>query len=116
MTVWSEEIDAILSVGRSLKPLGSVNWALNRLQALKALDELWKIKVPVLGGDAYRVENGQLLFDYAGWYCDQDPSESLGAFTNRSYREAREYIADYPTPDRLFVIVPSTGHQNLTRH
>jgi hypothetical protein len=115
MPLWSEAIDAVLSTGVSLAPIGSSNWALNRNDALAAVDKLYAMKVPILGGDVYRLENGDLIFDYGGWYSDQEASESSGAFVVRSWRETKTYIEEYPLKTALFVIVPGVG-ESFLRH
>jgi len=78
-------------------------------QALGVLDSLYAIKVSIFGGDVYRQENGELVFDYGGWYSEPQPGESSDAFLDRSFRETREYISSYPLGGRYFVIVPRIG-------
>jgi hypothetical protein len=113
MPFWSEAIDALLSKGMSLASIGSGNWALARDEALAAADQLYSMKVPILGGDVYRLEDGDLIFDYGGWHSDQKASESSGAFLMRSWRETKNYIEEYPLKAALFVIVPGVGESFL---
>jgi hypothetical protein len=115
MPVWSDAIDAVLSAGVSLAPIGSANWALSREDALAAVDKLYAMNVPILGGDVYRLENGDLIFEYGGWHSDQAVSESAGAFVARSWRETKTYIEEYPLKSALFVIVPGVG-ESFLRH
>lgn len=109
MPYWSDAIDAVLSGGIRLASIGSGNWALGRNQALEAADRLCAMKVPILGGDVYRREGDDLIFDYAGWSSTQEPSEIIDAFVTRSCLETKGYIEKYPLQMALFVIVPGLG-------
>lgn len=108
--VWSDRADAILSRGKSLAGIGVRNWALTREQALSALQEFEKARIPVLGGDVLKVGNAQPEHNYDGWHTDRTKDESKGAFLNRSLAAARDYIERYraSTPDSivLFALVP----------
>ena len=105
---WSNEVDSILSVGRSLEDAGICNWALNREDALVALAKLLEIGVAVLGGDVYLVKGAFVDSNYDNWYCDQSERESDSAFVERSITMARSYIVNYRALECsvLFAIVP----------
>jgi len=105
---WSSEIDAILSIGRSLEDVGVRNWALSRKDALAALTKLTEIDTAVLGGDVYSVSGGLVEANYDNWYCNRDEHEVDLAFVNRTIAVARNYIVNYQSPEGtvLFAIVP----------
>ena len=107
--IWSEEIDSILSVGRSLTNIGVRNWALGRQAALIGLEQLSAIGVAVLGGDVYAVSGENVESNYDNWYCNRNSGEADADFVERSITKARNYITDYQaaTGNVLFAIVPS---------
>jgi hypothetical protein len=107
--IWSVDVDSILSIGRSLENLGIRNWALERNDALAALQRLAEIEVPVLGGDVVVAKNGSLEISYDNWYCNRMREETDLAFLSRSIEVAREFILQYQAKSDvkyLFAIVP----------
>lgn len=106
---WPKEIVSILSVGRSLKDDGINNWGLTRNQALKAIDQLFNLKIPVLGGDLLKVINGRSNHTYDNWSCDQNDGESDADYLVRSKTEAMQFINIYVPESRedlLIELVP----------
>ncbi|MFC5473993.1 Imm40 family immunity protein [Paraherbaspirillum soli] len=103
------EIDSILSVGRSLENIGVRNWALEQEAALAALDQLSAIGVAVLGGDVYAVSGSNVESNYDNWYCNRESNETEIDFIKRSVAKAKSYIANYQITagSVLFAIVPS---------
>lgn len=109
-TVWSEEVDAILSVGIFLGRVGVRNWAIPHSNALAVLDRLAEIGVGVLGGDVYLEQEGAIELSYDNWYCTPEIGESDEDFVNRSISCARTYLANYraePPKVVFFAIVPN---------
>lgn len=106
--VWSDDVDSILSVGRYLEEVGVRNWALQREEALLAVERLRAINVAVLGGDVCSVKEGRVEANYDSWHCDRDRMESDIDFVERSAENARSYIVNYKAPmgSVLFAIVP----------
>ncbi|MBK3475711.1 hypothetical protein JJD66_06420 [Pseudomonas sp. MF6751] len=104
--IWSERIDAILNCGLLLESMGVQNWALRRDDALRVINELEALDVPILGGDVYQLGDGTVEHTYDNWYCDQEPDEPGSVFLRRSLVRARNYICSYPNSDSLFAIVP----------
>lgn len=106
--IWSSEIDLILSVGRNLESAGVRNWALERGDALSALQQLSIIGVAVLGGDTYSVAGPVVQPNYDSWYCNRDRGEPNADFVERSIAKAMDYIGKYQAPvgGVLFAIVP----------
>ena len=68
--VWTFEVDEILKVGHQLTDIGLHNWALPKPEALKALEKLATLEVPVLGGDVCQDIEGIIKPNYDSWYCD----------------------------------------------
>ena len=104
--IWSTEIDSILSVGFSANHLGIKNWVLDREKAIRAIAQLENLRIPVLGGDVFEIEDGKIYQTYDSWYCDQKYDENDSHFIKRSIIEARNYILKYPQKKMGFSIVP----------
>jgi len=105
------EIQSILATGQYLGPFGMNEWAFSRVVALQVIEALCAIKVPILGGDIYRVMNGRPCATGDSWFCSSRASESLDAFIVRSCNESMKYLEEYDitySDDTLIVIVP--GH------
>ena len=108
--VWSDSVDSILKIGKSLNEVGIDNWALSKIQALKVLDQFLESKISVLGGDVYENINGAIQSNYDSWCCEPLSNESKTDFINRSIKKARNYIEEYKTADSkniFFVFVPN---------
>ncbi len=104
---WSENIESILSIGICLKNVGVNNWALNKKQALYAVEELKKNGVPILGGDVYEKQYCKFIQNYDNWFCDKKEYEKDEDFLSRSIQIAFNYINSYNANDKTyFVIVP----------
>lgn len=104
--IWPVKIASILSSGILLVSCGVNNWAFNREEALSVICELEDIGVAILGGDVYRLINGELECTYDSWYCDEGVGESELEFVRRSASKARDYIRNYMVSDALFAVVP----------
>lgn len=104
--IWSEEVDSILSVGRSLEPLGIRNWALESNAALSALESLSDLGIGVLGGDVYVVDGGRVESNYDNWYCNKERGEPSTDFVSRSIFKAKSYIVGYQRKGVMFAFVP----------
>ena len=84
--------------------------ALNKLDALDALELYCWLEISVLGGDVLRIENDGSI-DYTGdsWHCDPREGENEKSYFLRSIDESQKYIKRYPFGDSasvLFDIVP----------
>ena len=105
---WSEEVKKILEGGISLSSFGINNWALNKDQAMLAIDEFERHKIPILGGDVYEMVDGYPEANYDNWHCDRNADEELEDFVVRSVDCARDYIESYSNPrgqEVYFVLV-----------
>lgn len=95
-TIWSKEVDSILSIGTSLIDQGINNWALSKSQALSALDALEAGDIPVLGGDLVRRSpSGRFESTYDSWHCDRLINEDRHAFVTRSVSVAKAWIQKF---------------------
>jgi hypothetical protein len=86
--------------------------ALNREDALSALELYFSLDIPVLGGDVlFLREDGILDYSHDGWYCDKYEGETEFHYLVRSINESREYLSHYhpsfiKEASLLFDIVP----------
>lgn len=103
-TIWSSKIDDILKNGHSLIRIGVNNWALEKSEALDALDKFAELQVPVLGGDVCELIDGVIQYNYDNWYCEQIQGEPRLDFTIRSIQKAKDYIESYNSKelDKIF--------------
>ena len=87
----------IESSGISLRELGIADIALNREDAIRAIDLLQASATPILGGDVYIMKPNRIEHAYANWHSDPIATETRAQFAERSCSEAKRYIADYPS-------------------
>lgn len=95
--------------GISLEPLGLLDIALERVDALHAISILQKALIPILGGDVYFKHGSGIEIAYANWHSDPKPGEESVHFVNRSCLETENYIKSFPLSDAhpIFVLVVS---------
>jgi hypothetical protein len=102
--VYSEEADAILSVGIWLGPEHR-NWALTKEQALAAIDRLRDANFILLGGDVLNEPEKNFSHAYDNWHFERSipplPSDPSSSALKASY-----YVRDYPVENAYFVLVP----------
>jgi hypothetical protein len=107
MNVAYEYAQLLKTRGVPLRELGIADIALERADALSAVELLQRASIPILGGDVYfRRQNG-IEMAYANWHSDPQPEEDRRLFAKRSGFEAAEYIRSFPASDAvpLFVLV-----------
>lgn len=80
---------------------GTLDWALSRGDALRALDILQKIGLSVLGGDVVLEKDNKFYYIFedqvqGSWSVDRLDDESFGHYLERSILESREYIEKHP--------------------
>ena len=86
--------------------------ALNKQDALCALDLYSDLNIPILGGDVlFLNDNGLIEYTYDSWYSIPLESESYSTFLFRSIEVSRNYIINYNNPfikasSILFDIIP----------
>jgi hypothetical protein len=98
----------LASTGMSLQQLGLEDIALQREDALTAVEILQQQSIPILGGDVYFVRDGRAEPAYANWHCDSRTDERPADYLSRSCQDARQYITAFPDRDGVtpvFVLV-----------
>lgn len=91
----------IQSCGISLQDIGIEDIALNREDAIFAIDLLRQSAIPILGGDVYIRNSGRIDHAYANWHSDPKANETRDQFAERSCLEARRYVSDYPLSEAV---------------
>lgn len=96
--------------GISLRALGISDVALNREDALIAIELLRTSAIPIFGGDVYFQRPHTIGLAYANWHSEAKPNESHSQFAERSCSEAKQYITNYPASDLIpaFALVLGT--------
>ena len=87
--------------GISLRELGIDDIALNREDAIGAIELLQTSAIPILGGDVYNQKANRIELAYANWHSEPTTTESRTQFAERSCIESKRYIADYPVSDAV---------------
>jgi hypothetical protein len=97
----------LLERGVPLNHLGLRDIALEKSQALAAIDLLQDASRSILGGDVYLKRGDRIEVGYANWHSDPKPGEGHENFVLRSCAETRKYIEGFPPCDAvpLFVFV-----------
>lgn len=93
-----------------LEDFGIMDIALNRQDALLAIDFLREDGILILGGDVFFQINNALELAYANWFTKQRGGEDLDAFIKRTCSETSNYIRDFPSKEGvtpLFALVVS---------
>ncbi|HHU26375.1 MAG TPA: hypothetical protein GXZ56_07130 [Bacteroidales bacterium] len=91
--------------GRDLKKIKGyseddvINRALDKREALEALELFYNLEIPVLGGDVFYVkDNDEIDWTNDNWYIDQLENETDVQFLKRSIEESRNYVNSYNNP------------------
>jgi hypothetical protein len=107
-SIWTHEINSILSVGYPMNGIGTNNWALAREDAINAIEKLGDIGVAILGGDVLCIEGENIRYSYDNWLCNRDDDESDFDFKNKSIAISKNHITNYKKSESgfLFAIVP----------
>lgn len=102
--VQSSEADRILSAGIWLGPEHR-NWALNKEQALIAIDRLRDAGIAVLGGDVLAGPEEKYRPTYDNWYFEPQDSVDDRKAVSSSALKASAYVRAYPLADVYFALV-----------
>jgi hypothetical protein len=108
MTPLEQYQHLLVTKGISLQLLGIRDIALERTDALSAVEFLRKASIPILGGDVYVKFHTSIELAYANWHSDPKPNEATNDYFSRSCDATEKYIKDYPEPTTgkpLFVLV-----------
>ena len=90
--------------------LGIREVALNRSDALAAVELLRKASIPILGGDVYFKGSRGIDSAYANWHSEPISGEDHDRFVSRSCLDTEKYIKGFPDSKNeiLFVLVTET--------
>jgi hypothetical protein len=83
--------------GVSLDALGLGDVALERDDALRAVELLKRASVPILGGDVYFKQASVIKLALANWHTDHRPAEDRDHFLARSWEDTIRYITGFPS-------------------
>ena len=80
----------------SLESIGVDGIAYTKSEALRIAEEYYNSNIPILGGDVYLFNNGNIKPTFDNWYCNRNNSETSYEYVVRSYQVACDYIKKYP--------------------
>lgn len=93
-------LDILARHGRDLKSAGVDGVALPKGAALDALRTLGLgSRIPILGGDVFRVVNGAISLSYENWDCKSTGDPTTEKYLKDSLIQAEEYIRSFPDPE-----------------
>ena len=93
----------------SLESIGVDGIAYTKSEALRIAEEYYNSNIPILGGDVYLFNNGNIKPTYDNWYCNRNNSETSYEYLVRSYQVACDYIKKYPDNANIFFSIVK-GH------
>lgn len=93
----------------SLESIGVDGIAYIKSEALRIAEEYYNSNIPILGGDVYFFNNGNIKPTYDNWYCNRNNSETSYEYVARSYQVACDYIKKYPDNANIFFSIVK-GH------
>src|SRR6476469_2863937 len=70
--------------------------ALQRRHALAAIRLLRDAAVPILGGDVWVEQDGQIERRTESWTCNRRSGEDAASFVARSFDKANRYVETFP--------------------
>ena len=95
----SEKYQKILEEkGKPLGEIGIAEVALERAPALEAIGALRVAGIPILGGDVYKNQNGNIKSTYDNWYSQEEDYPSKEEYLKQSWAKAEQYIRNYNDP------------------
>lgn len=83
---------SIIDKGIFLKELGMFEYAWTSDNIRNIIAILDKKQIPILGGDVYKMNNGEICQTYDSWYINL--SDECDFYT-KSYEKAISYISNY---------------------
>ena len=93
----------------SLESIGVDGIAYTKSEALRIAVEYYNSNIPILGGDVYIFNNGNIKPTYNNWYCNRNNSETSYEYVARSYQVTCDYIKKYPDNANIFFSIVK-GH------
>jgi hypothetical protein len=108
--IWSEEIDTVFKEkGIALFDMNDNNWVFTKRNALKIINKLKEMQIPVLGGNIFIKQKDIIQSANDNWYCEIRDTPVGETFLNFSIKKSRKYISKYRNKLKgkvLFAIVP----------
>lgn len=95
----------LLEKSWSLAHLGIAEYAWEKTEIMKILGICRERKIPVLGGDVYKIRNGKAEVTYDNWFINDDGTSD---HAERSIDAAVSYIKEYESihgEDFVYTIV-----------
>lgn len=83
---------SIMDKSISLKELGIFEFAWNLDNVQSIIEMFLEKKIPILGGDVYKIVDGKIYKTYDSWYINKSDEDD---FYHKSYEKARSYILSY---------------------
>ena len=93
----------------SLESIGVDGIAYTKCEALRIAEEYYNSNIPILGGDVYIFNNGNIRPTFDNWYCNRNDSETSYEYVVRSYKVSCDYIKKYPDNANIFFSIVK-GH------
>lgn len=87
--------EELFDLAKSLEHLGISEMAWDWQNAIKVVEFLCTCNYAVLGGDVYRLINGNLESTYDSWYINKDEIKSREEFVEEVRNRAISYISQY---------------------
>ncbi len=83
--------------GISLIDQGFNETVLNKKKSLSAIEILRELKIPILGGDIYRLRltDNEIVCTFDSWYCQRDEYNSYDEYLKYSWDISYKYITAY---------------------
>jgi hypothetical protein len=93
--------------------LGVKEWAVNKIVALKIINEAKENNVAILGGDVLIKKDGKYQYKNENWHIEKQQNESQEEYATRSIIKAKEYIENYPEGSEsiYYVLVMDKNHE-----
>ena len=83
---------SIMDKGMSLKELGILEFAWNVNDIKRIIDTFSVKKIPILGGDVYKIIDGNIYQTYDSWYISKSDEND---FCKISYEKTISYVLTY---------------------
>ena len=96
----------------SLESIGVDGIAYTKSETLRIAEEYYNSIIPILGGDVYLFNNGNIKPTFDNWYCNRNNSETSYEYVARSYQVACDYIKKYPDNANIFFSIVK-GHIDI---
>ena len=93
----------------SLESIGVDGIAYTKSEALRIAEKYYNSNIPILGGDVYLFNNGNIKPTFDNWYCNWNNSETSYEYVARSYQVTCDYIKKYPDNANIFFSIVK-GH------